>query len=995
MNIAPVTSRRSRRLPSLLAAALAIVPSWAAAQICATPGKDGRGGVLTGIVNTYYPGSGTAAAGGTSITIGAAVAGSTPITAGDLLLVIQMQDAAVNSANSTAYGANNGTGRGSTGLGNSGLYEYVVANSAVGLGGGTVTIIGASATNALINTYTTAASTAAVGQKRFQVIRVPQYSSATFSSGLTAYPWDGNVGGVLAVDVAGPLTLGGTVSVAGMGFRGGGGRQLQGTTPKGLPTDYMTVSTTPFHAGKGEGIGGTPRYLLALGALLNTGAEGYPGGSYARGAPGNAGGGGTDGDSLVNQDNSGGGGGAGAGAGGKGGFSWRSSLDVGGLGGIAFAAAFGRVSLGGGGGAGTTNNGTGTPGSGLASSGATGGGIVMVRADTVRATGTINASGADANQTTNNDGSGGGGGGGSILFYVARGGLGGLTAIANGGRGGNNAPTGPDHGPGGGGGGGYIAVSTAAGSATVAAGARGVTSGSNAFGAANGNAGVSSSALLVSSMPGVRPNAACMPRLTVTKRTLNASVVAGDSVRYEITVANAAGRNSATSLFVRDTLPNGASYLAGPTVVFNGGASRPTVSNPATGALIPAFSAFTIPGGGSIVLTFSVRVASNTPTSVLQNGAHAGFSLAPSDTNYANYLSASSTNDDVAVSAAIDLTVTKSHVGNIAVGRPVDFTITVPNGGAVPSSGPITVLDTLPTGLTFVSGTGTNWSCGAVAAVITCTSAQVVGAGGISSVLTIRAGVGTAAVPSLTNRARVSLAAEPVVNRTNNVATDASPVLAPGVQVTPDLSAIDRLPSNGTQYSQVFTVANLGVVRDTFALTALKLPGTTLTLISVNGVAGTAGSVALDSAGTASVTVVYTVGPSAAGTVDTLALRAVSKLDATKLDRGDWDVRVIRAAITMTKTAYRDNKTTLISASDRVVPGEFLQYRIAVTSAGVADASTVQVSDTLPASVIYDSSSGDAAGWTLTQSAGVVTGALSGTLPNGQIRFFWVRVRVR
>ena len=74
-----------------------------AAGLCATPGRDGSAS-LTGIVNTYYPGLATATAGSTTITLGPATGASTPIAIGDLLLVVQMQDAAINSTNTGAYG---------------------------------------------------------------------------------------------------------------------------------------------------------------------------------------------------------------------------------------------------------------------------------------------------------------------------------------------------------------------------------------------------------------------------------------------------------------------------------------------------------------------------------------------------------------------------------------------------------------------------------------------------------------------------------------------------------------------------------------------------------------------------------------------------------------------------------------------------------------------------------------------------------------------------
>src|SRR5205823_3338978 len=224
-----------------------------------------------------------------------------------------------------------------------------------------------------------------------------------------------------------------TVDVTGRGFRGGGGLWLKGrdaTQPAYATTDYVatllplppTISPNPSssagpfrgsHAAKGEGIAGTPRYLFlpavvgaatnGAGAVYDTGIEGYPNGSMGRGAPGNAGGGGTDGDPAVaynggNDQNTGGGGGGGYAGGGSGGYGWTPGVppgsQTGGLGGAGVPMSAGRLALGGGGGAGTSNNATGTPNFALASSGAAGGGIAMFRAKTMVGSGTINARGA-------------------------------------------------------------------------------------------------------------------------------------------------------------------------------------------------------------------------------------------------------------------------------------------------------------------------------------------------------------------------------------------------------------------------------------------------------------------------------------------------------------------------------------------------------------------------------------------------------------------------
>ena len=109
-------TRLSNVLPAsrgwLLACLLAIAPSWSLAQTCTTSCN------LTGAVNDYWIGNATVAAGATTINLGARRAGAgtagNTIAIGDTLLVIQMQDAVVNTTDSTAYGANNATGAGYT-----------------------------------------------------------------------------------------------------------------------------------------------------------------------------------------------------------------------------------------------------------------------------------------------------------------------------------------------------------------------------------------------------------------------------------------------------------------------------------------------------------------------------------------------------------------------------------------------------------------------------------------------------------------------------------------------------------------------------------------------------------------------------------------------------------------------------------------------------------------------------------------------------------------
>ncbi len=527
--------------------ALLLVSSFLPSDVSAAPT------VISGVVNNYWPGTASVLAGSKNIALGAARdSGGPAIAVGDLVLIIQMQNASINSTNTGSYG-NGSSGSGSTNVNGTGLYEYATAASAVPTGGGTLTVTGKGSGGGLLNGYTNSAANSTQGQWTFQVVRVAVYAQAQLTTtAVTADPWNGSTGGVVAIDAQGSLDLNsGTIDVSGQGFRGGGGVQMTGDTQNGHPlpdataTDYVfavsTNNASKFngaHDTKGEGIAGTPTFLpnLVISGYLTTGS-GYPNGNMARGAPGNGGGGGTDPDPTNssggngNDWNTGGGGGGNGGAGGLGGCAYSVGCGtavlwqgrtvngiMGGLGGAAFTNSATRVIMGGGGGAGTENNQdnggiTGfTPGP---SHGATGGGIVLIRACLVQNTGTINANGATA-PNTGRDGSGGGGAGGTVLVADVGTGINGVTINAKGGNGGSAwllangtvVTSEPDwgnnrHGPGGGGGGGAILTTGAPASTSVAAGVNGVTtSASDPFGAQSGSAGTTGT-ITFSNIPGV------------------------------------------------------------------------------------------------------------------------------------------------------------------------------------------------------------------------------------------------------------------------------------------------------------------------------------------------------------------------------------------------------------------------------------------------------------------------------------------------------------
>ena len=752
---------RALRLLARAALALVLAAGLAApalAQVCAVPGSSGPGSI-TGIVNTYYPGTAaTLAAGSTSVSVGAADprGSATAVAAGDLLLVIQVQDASITTTNSAAYGGSGG-GSGYTSLGSSGLYEYVIATGPVSLGSIPIA-------TPLANTYRTAAANATSGQKRYQVVRVPQYSSGTILAGtVTAPPWDGTTGGIVAFDVAGNLNWNGqTVDVSGRGFRGGGGQcsNSNGTGTAVANTDYrLAVGSGTINLGgvgsvpdgaKGEGIAGTPILVFSptvpgsnsAGTVQNTGgvdgtSGGYPAGSFGRGAPGNAGGGGTDGNPTANDQNTGGAGGGNYGIGGKGGFGWTPGtppgVDAGGFGGMSVPSAANRLFFGGGGGAATTNNCTGTPGNGAASSGAAGGGMVFIRAGTTTGGGTINAAGTAANSTIGNDASGGGGAGGSVLVFVDNsGGAIGASINVQGGAGGSNTGGGAPHGPGGGGSGGF-AITSGPATVGIAGGAGGTTATSPTstadYGSASSVGGFQVATLPASQIPGAGSTSACFPQLTVTKATTTPFIAAGTPATWTITATNLAGRGAATGVTIADTLPASPNitYLSTTSIALAGGATRTAVADPTAGTTTPSWGTFTIPGGGSVAITFQAQTNTSVPSGTVQNPGTASYldptrtaaqTVTPGGTYTAggtvggsNYASGSSTAEDVNV-VNPPPAITKSFTpGAINVGATSVLQVSIANASAIALTN-VTLTDTYPAGLVNSAAPNGASSCG-------------------------------------------------------------------------------------------------------------------------------------------------------------------------------------------------------------------------------------------------------------------------------------------
>jgi len=352
---------------------------------------------ISGVVNIY-----TAV---TNITPNSVtVTSAAGFASGDRVLLIQMKGATINQTNTASFGQ-------ILNLGSAGNFEFTNIASI----------------NANVITFANTLCKPFSIPGKIQLIRVPVYNQATIIGTVSASPWNGTTGGVVAIEATSSLTFNSNIDVSGQGFLGGG------FTSGFFACNDPNYASSGLSSGKkGEGIAIAPPNLDGNRAPLANGGGGS------------------------NTGNPGAGGGANGGVGGRGGNQFSGSCPANtafGMGAYAPSYSTFRAYLGGGGGGGYKDNGL------NATAGSNGGGIVFIVTPTIIGNNQqINASGLDVIGNTNSEGAGGGGAGGCV-YLLAQNINSTINVDVSGGNGGNIFSTiwaSACHGPGGGGGGGAV-----------------------------------------------------------------------------------------------------------------------------------------------------------------------------------------------------------------------------------------------------------------------------------------------------------------------------------------------------------------------------------------------------------------------------------------------------------------------------------------------------------------------------------------------------------
>ncbi len=279
-----------------------------------------------------------------------------------------------------------------------------------------------------------------------------------------------------------------------------------------------------------------------------------------------------------------------------------------------------------------------------------------------------------------------------------------------------------------------------------------------------------------------------LANLSITKQA-QASASIGSELPYTISVSNA-GPSSADDVVVTDTLPAGLSYVDTPSTGWNitevGGVVTATLMSAlAPGATAPPLVISTVVTPGAYpVVTNTATVTTSTPQADSDKKASV----------------------EVAVPPLVDLSITKSHVGDFYVGRTGTYTVTVTNNGPTIAPSGFSVQDDLPTPFTLISAEGVGWSVGSGPGALTMDYAGPLGVGESVS-FTVEVEVTPASGPQETNVVTVSTK-DPDENTSDLTAEDPTIVIP-----VADLAIMKTLTNNPTiKGTAVFSLAtsNLG-----------------------------------------------------------------------------------------------------------------------------------------------------------------------------------------
>ena len=464
--------------------------------------------------------------------------------------------------------------------------------------------------------------------------------------------------------------------------------------------------------------------------------------------------------------------------------------------------------------------------------------------------------------------------------------------------------------------------------------------------------------------------------LTVTK-TADGTPVAGETFDWKIQVRNNGDDPAVGPIVVTDTVPTGFTNFSLSGSGWTCSANMTTWSCSRPGPLAS--------GGDAPELTATGLIPADLAAgSDIDNTADVeARTYDPDDSNNTD-------TESVEVTTLADLAIDKKLTGIVTAGENATWTLDVSNLGPSTSRGPITVKDTLPEGSSFVSATGTGWSCDESGGEVTCTRAADLPATGESSAgqITIVAKIAASQTANVVNASAVTATTpEPDTDaaKENNSDTVTSPVTRTAdLFLQKSLSGSDPVVA-GDEATYVLEVQNNGPSTATDVSIVDELPSY-MTYVSggnadwdcsASGQTVTCdldGSLGVSPSGgpavVSAVTITVEVDSAHTGAIVNSAT-ATAEEDPTGSTDDDNNTPSLVSDLEVEKSHTGD-----------ATAGDPITYSVTVTNNGPSDtAGPITVEDTVPTGMSYASVSGT--GWTCDESAGTVECTHAGGIVDG------------
>ncbi|MFF1792364.1 hypothetical protein ACFVX9_38615, partial [Kitasatospora sp. NPDC058243] len=459
--------------------------------------------------------------------------------------------------------------------------------------------------------------------------------------------------------------------------------------------------------------------------------------------------------------------------------------------------------------------------------------------------------------------------------------------------------------------------------------------------------------------------------LTVSKALLTSPVVPGQQVQWQVTVTNN-GPSRARNVVVTDTVPSGVTSAS---MKADADSTNCPISNGT--ATCPAVE---IPVGGSLTWTLTGTLDANATTTPTNTVTVTG---GPDPATPTHTAMASPT---ASPSEQASLTVSKALLTNPVVpGQQIQWQVTVTNNGPSRARN-VVVTDAVPSGVTGASmkADADSTNCPITNGTATCPAVEIPVGGSLTWTLTGTLSPNATTTPS--NTATVTGGPDPATPTHTAVATPSgSPSPQASLTVSKVLVTNPVVPGQQIQWQVSVTNNGPSEARNVIVTDQVPTGVTNASMTAADGTTcpitnGTATCPGVDIpvGQTLTWTLTGTLGPDATTTPSNTAIVTGGPDPTTPTHTAvasPTNSPSPQASLTVSKTLL----------TNPVVPGQQIQWQVAVTNNGPSTAQNVVVSDQVPAGVTAASMKADADGTNCPITNGTAT-CPGANIPAGQTR---------